>query len=483
MQAVPPAAPQSPAAAQLLQSSLPPIAGADRAQAALPQFDAAMTKALLAVVQTDQTAPVVQQPVATLLAAASAMPATPATELPMAAQPPPSVPTAATDTAMPTITAAVVPASTVTAAVVATEAAPTTVAVPAVIPAVIELIATAIADKPTGTAPATQKADPTDRQRTTRYARRDAATDVTPSSAEPQLPAEPSATAMLAIMAVPADAPPAVPVVALPVAQTATPAAAPPATSIEVDSKPDEKRTTQVQPPPVLAKPVEQQAAPPDGPTPPIHDVGGLVPAPPPVHAAAPTAPELPASLQPPDAPQPASAPTAPVAPASSPGHTPASPAAQIAPVLVSMAHAPDGAQRLTLRLDPPELGHVQIRIDRPLEAPARVEITVERPETLTLLLRDQPQLQRALDQAGVPSDGRSVTIHVAATESAARPDGGPAPSQGMGSAGTGDATYGAPRQGGNPAQHETGNPDAAEVELAQVVPPGWVRGGLDITA
>ena len=81
------------------------------------------------------------------------------------------------------------------------------------------------------------------------------------------------------------------------------------------------------------------------------------------------------------------------------------------------MAHAPDGTQRLTLRLDPPELGHVQIRIDRPPDAPARVEITVEKPETLTLLLRDQPQLQRALDQAGVPPDGRSVTFHIATAE------------------------------------------------------------------
>jgi flagellar hook-length control protein FliK len=92
------------------------------------------------------------------------------------------------------------------------------------------------------------------------------------------------------------------------------------------------------------------------------------------------------------------------------------------------MAHAPDGTQRLTLRLDPPELGHVQIRIDRPADAPARVDITVERTETLTLLLRDQPQLQRALDQAGVPPDGRSVTFHVAATEAGARYDGDQGP-------------------------------------------------------
>jgi flagellar hook-length control protein FliK len=147
------------------------------------------------------------------------------------------------------------------------------------------------------------------------------------------------------------------------------------------------------------------------------------------------------------------------------------------------MAHAPDGAQRLTLRLEPPELGHVEIRIDRPPEAPARVDITVERPETLTLLLRDQPQLQRALDQAGVPPDGRSVTFHVATPEPGPRADGAQAPGPGAGSAGTGDASYGASRQGGSPARGEFADADDTEADFARVALPGWVRAGLDITA
>ncbi len=125
-----------------------------------------------------------------------------------------------------------------------------------------------------------------------------------------------------------------------------------------------------------------------------------------PARSASPLVPDL-------SAPTPAAGTQAPAAATSapattSPGPTVAAPTEHNAPVLVSTAHGPDGAQRLTVRLDPPELGHVQIRIDRPTEAPARVEITVERAETLTLLLRDQPQLQRALDAAGVPAEGRS---------------------------------------------------------------------------
>ncbi len=102
------------------------------------------------------------------------------------------------------------------------------------------------------------------------------------------------------------------------------------------------------------------------------------------------------------------------------PDSTATGPAQQVSAALVSLAGTPGGGQRMTLRLEPAELGQVQIRIDRPQDAPAQVEITVQRPETLTLLLRDQPQLQRALDQAGVPADGRSLTMHVAAPQSAA---------------------------------------------------------------
>jgi Flagellar hook-length control protein FliK len=161
-----------------------------------------------------------------------------------------------------------------------------------------------------------------------------------------------------------------------------------------------------------------------------------------------------------------------------------ASPAAQIAPALVQMGHASDGAQRLTLRLDPPELGHLQIRIERPPDAPARVEITVEKSETLTLLLRDQPQLQRALDQAGVPADGRSVTFHVAAPEASPPSETATAPAPSVASGGlSGDASHGAPWQDSQSGRQDASTPDAGETELTPIALAGWLRGGLDITA
>jgi flagellar hook-length control protein FliK len=157
---------------------------------------------------------------------------------------------------------------------------------------------------------------------------------------------------------------------------------------------------------------------------------------------------------------------------------------AQMAPVLVSLGHASDGAQRLTMRLDPPELGHVQVRIDRPTDASARVEITVEKVETLTLLLRDQPQLQHALDLAGVPAEGRSVTFHVASPEPAPRSEPAPAPALAVAAGGpSGDGSHGASRNGGQPERHQSGATDAGDTGFTPAAPPGWARGGLDITA
>jgi flagellar hook-length control protein FliK len=217
--------------------------------------------------------------------------------------------------------------------------------------------------------------------------------------------------------------------------------------------------------------PAEPQSTVPNGPSPPAHDgiaMAGIVP---PAQPASQVATEPSLAVLPVSAEQPAAVPATPTAP-DSPRSTVASPAEQVAPVLVSMAHAPDGTQRLTLRLDPPELGHLQIRVERPPDAPAHVDITVEKPETLTLLLRDQPQLQRALDQAGVPPDGRSVTFHVATAEASPRYEVGSAPSAtGVGSSGTGDASSGAFHQGGRPARAGFADPDEPKADFALPAP------------
>jgi flagellar hook-length control protein FliK len=92
----------------------------------------------------------------------------------------------------------------------------------------------------------------------------------------------------------------------------------------------------------------------------------------------------------------------------------PAPPAAQVAPALLTLGQSTDGGQQMTLRLHPAELGMVQVQIDKTAAGAANVAITVEKPETLQAILRDQADLHHALDTAGIPSSGRTITITLA---------------------------------------------------------------------
>ena len=90
----------------------------------------------------------------------------------------------------------------------------------------------------------------------------------------------------------------------------------------------------------------------------------------------------------------------------------PATVAAQVAPTLVTLAKSVNGSQQMTIRLNPVELGMVQVRIERAASGLTQVEITADKPETLQALRRDQPALHHTLDEAGIPAAGRTVTFH-----------------------------------------------------------------------
>ncbi len=150
------------------------------------------------------------------------------------------------------------------------------------------------------------------------------------------------------------------------------------------------------------------------------HDAAQVAPPSVQPQSAAHVSPALPDVLHAPPAPQPAPAASEPAPlmaahrPDSAQADSPAvqSPPPTFAPNLpaVAVAHS-FTPQRVTIRLSPPELGSLQIRIDRPPDAPPKVEIRVEHAQTLNLLLHDQPRLHQALDQAGVPPEGRNVVL------------------------------------------------------------------------
>jgi flagellar hook-length control protein FliK len=105
---------------------------------------------------------------------------------------------------------------------------------------------------------------------------------------------------------------------------------------------------------------------------------------------------------------------------APAPTHHPASPADQVAPTLLTLAKTAEGGQQMTVRLQPADLGMVQVKIERALSGATQIDITADNPATLLALQRDQPQLHRTLDDAGIPAAGRTVTFHTAQVAQAA---------------------------------------------------------------
>ena len=62
---------------------------------------------------------------------------------------------------------------------------------------------------------------------------------------------------------------------------------------------------------------------------------------------------------------------------------------------------ARSGKSHFEIRLDPAELGRIDVRIDVDRHGLLTSHLTVEKPETLSMLRQDAAQLQRALDDAG----------------------------------------------------------------------------------
>jgi len=77
--------------------------------------------------------------------------------------------------------------------------------------------------------------------------------------------------------------------------------------------------------------------------------------------------------------------------------------AVPIAGVAVEIAaHARDGKSHFEIRLDPPELGRIDVRLHIDHDGQVTSHLRVDRAETLDLLRRDAPSLERALQDAGL---------------------------------------------------------------------------------
>jgi flagellar hook-length control protein FliK len=87
-----------------------------------------------------------------------------------------------------------------------------------------------------------------------------------------------------------------------------------------------------------------------------------------------------------------------------SPAHAQNSVAIEGLPVAIA-ARAAEGRQRFEIRLDPPELGRIDVRLDFARDGQLMARLVVDRAETLDLLRRDSASLEKALESAGLRAD------------------------------------------------------------------------------
>lgn len=69
------------------------------------------------------------------------------------------------------------------------------------------------------------------------------------------------------------------------------------------------------------------------------------------------------------------------------------------------------GISRFDIRLDPPEMGRIDVRMEVGKDGHVAAHMTVDRPETLDLLQRDARALQQALNNAGLQADSDSLNF------------------------------------------------------------------------
>jgi flagellar hook-length control protein FliK len=68
-------------------------------------------------------------------------------------------------------------------------------------------------------------------------------------------------------------------------------------------------------------------------------------------------------------------------------------------------ANVKSGKSSFEIRLDPADLGRIDVRVQIDQNGQITSHLTVEKPETLSMLRQDAPQLQQALNDAGLKTD------------------------------------------------------------------------------
>ncbi len=86
-------------------------------------------------------------------------------------------------------------------------------------------------------------------------------------------------------------------------------------------------------------------------------------------------------------------------------------------------ARAQSGSNRFEIRLDPPDLGRIDVRLDVDKSGNVTSHLVVEKSATLDLLRRDAPELERALQQAGLKTGDGGLQFSLRDQQFAGRDD------------------------------------------------------------
>ena len=91
-------------------------------------------------------------------------------------------------------------------------------------------------------------------------------------------------------------------------------------------------------------------------------------------------------------------------------------------PVLIA-SKALNGSNHFDIRLDPPELGRIEVRLKVDRDGQVSSHLIADRPDTLALLRRDQTGLERALQDAGLKQTATDCNSRCATKAAMAQPN------------------------------------------------------------
>ncbi|MEZ5902142.1 MAG: flagellar hook-length control protein FliK [Alphaproteobacteria bacterium] len=91
-----------------------------------------------------------------------------------------------------------------------------------------------------------------------------------------------------------------------------------------------------------------------------------------------------------------------------------AHPATSMVAAQITKSAQNSDTSKITLQLDPPELGRVEVRLEFGKDKSVKAHLVVEKPETYLMLQRDAHALERALQNAGLDTDSSSLNYQMA---------------------------------------------------------------------